>query len=272
MNKLIKGVVLAMTVSSISLSIALTAGDNIYTSQFANPVFPDVEQSTRALVKNKRLFKWYKDRQLTITFDNKGTTSFDLFINGHKIEVKDLIKESFFYVPVNDFLRDGNDNTISIQNILPAGSSLIVNLPYPTLEKGNPEDVGFSSDKLKKLDELIENDIKNGFPGASIVVIKNGKIVKASSYGYARKYQDSNTLMKDPEKATPMTMYDMASNTKMFSTNFAIMHLVSEGKINIDDPIHKYIPLYTRKDKNGQSRDDRTVKDILTHSAGYTPG
>lgn len=271
MNKLIKGVVLAMTVSSIPLSIALTAADNIYTSQFANPVFPDVEQTTRALVNNKRLFKWYKDRKLTINFDNKGTTSFDLFINGHKIEIKDLIKEPSFDVAVNDFLRDGNDNTISIQNVLPIGSSLTVNIPYPTLEKGSPEDVGFSAVKLKKLDALIENDVKNGFPGASIIIVKNGKIVKSSSYGYARKYQDSKTLMKDPEIAAPITMYDMASNTKMFSTNFAIMHLVSVGKINIDDPIYKYIPLYAGKDKNGQSRDDRTVKDILTHSAGYIP-
>jgi len=276
MNNFTKKIVHFLLIKSILTAVVLaedssqySSKEKIYISQFANPVFPDVKQSSRKLVNNKRMFKWYASQPLTINFENKGVTAFDLFINGKKIDVNGLIKEKSFDITVNHFIHDGNDNTLSIQNMIPTGASLTVNIPYPVLKKGAPEDVGFSIKKLKKVDELIEKDVTKGFPGASIVIVKNGKIVKASSYGYTRKYENSTLLMKKPERTIPITMYDMASNSKMFSTNFAIMHLVNENKININDPVHKYLPLYTGTDENGQSRDDRTIKDLLTYSAGY---
>ena len=263
---------LALSITSALLLNGSLLMAETYVSQFADPIIPDTEQSTRELVNNKRLFKWYAKRDLTINFQNKGVKSFDLYINGIKIDTSKHLKPEEFNITVQGkYLHDGSGNTLSIQNVQPIDKTLHVNLPYPTLEQGKPRDVGFSDKLLSKVDELIENDVKNGFPGASITIVKNGKIVKASSYGYAHKYENSTTLMKEPELATPETMYDMASNTKMFATNFAVMHLVDDGKININDPIHKYIPLYTGKDANGQSRDERTVKDILTHSAGYMP-
>jgi CubicO group peptidase (beta-lactamase class C family) len=57
----------------------------------------------------------------------------------------------------------------------------------------------------------------------------------------------------------------------MYATNYAIMHLVALGKIDLQAPIKTYIPNYTGCDANGQCRDDRKVIDILRHDAGYTP-
>lgn len=48
--------------------------------------------------------------------------------------------------------------------------------------------------------------------------------------------------MEQPVKATTGTLYDLASNTKMYATNFALQKLMSEGKLHPDDRIAKYIP------------------------------
>lgn len=50
--------------------------------------------------------------------------------------------------------------------------------------------------------------------------------------------------MAQPLKATTGTLYDLASNTKMYATNFALQKLMSEGKLHPDDRIAKYIPWF----------------------------
>lgn len=62
------------------------------------------------------------------------------------------------------------------------------------------------------------------------------------------------------------TLFDLASNTKIFATNFALMKLVSEGLLNINKPVQSYLPEY-----KGDGRELRTVKNLLTHTAGYPP-
>lgn len=51
-----------------------------------------------------------------------------------------------------------------------------------------PEQVGFSSEKLNKIDDYINQQIKDGFPAAAMIVVKDGKVVKESAYGYLKKY------------------------------------------------------------------------------------
>lgn len=73
-------------------------------------------------------------------------------------------------------------------------------LTYPVLTKAKtPEEAGFSSEKLKAVDRLIEQDVKAGFPGAALILIKDGKIVKKEAYGYKQKYNGLSTL-KHPKK------------------------------------------------------------------------
>jgi len=62
------------------------------------------------------------------------------------------------------------------------------------------------------------------------------------------------------------TVFDIASNSKMYSTNFALMKLVSEGKLDVNKPVNEYIREY-----KGGRRDEVRVKDILNHIAGYAP-
>lgn len=131
---------------------------------------------------------------------------------------------------------------------------------------------GFNAAKLALVDRQINQDVKDGFPGAGLLIIKNGKVIKQTVYGYSLKY-DAITLKRltNPIPLSCQTLFDLASNTKMYATNFAIMQLVSENRLDIDKPIHAYIPEYTGCDFNDECRDTRTVRDLLTHSAGYMP-
>ncbi|WP_419884098.1 penicillin binding protein PBP4B [Peribacillus sp. B-H-3] len=143
---------------------------------------------------------------------------------------------------------------------------------YPVLKKAHkPEDAGFSSSKLKEVDSLIENEIDNGFPGAVLLVIKDGKIVKNTAYGYAKKY-DRGTLLKHPKKMKTTTMFDLASNTKMYSVNFALQHLVSQGKIDLNQTVSHYVPQFKDSaDDKIKGKDTLRLIDILHHTAGFPP-
>lgn len=141
---------------------------------------------------------------------------------------------------------------------------------FPVLSKvKRPEEVGFSSEKLKQVDELIQQDVNNGFPGAVLMIIKDGKIVKNSAYGYAKKY-DGLSLLKHPQKMKTNIMFDLASNTKMYAVNFALQHLVSIGKIDLNSTVQSYFPNF--KDKSTDTikgKDSLRLIDILHHTAGF---
>ncbi|MDD3266318.1 MAG: penicillin binding protein PBP4B [Burkholderiales bacterium] len=137
--------------------------------------------------------------------------------------------------------------------------------------KGESVNPYFDMNKLSLVDKQIESDINNGFPSAELLIIKNHQIIKHSVYGYSQKYDNQNNLLKTPELASCDTLYDLASNTKMYATNYAIMHLVYLGKLDINKPVSYYIPSYTGCDKNGECRNKRTVRNLLSHTGGYMP-
>ena len=163
-----------------------------------------------------------------------------------------------------------------------------------------PEQVGFSSDKLDKIDDYINQQVKDGFPATAMIVVKDGKIVKESAYGYLKKYDTTyvngvyelaKLLPKSQwEPATVDSLFDMASNTKMYATNYAIQKLVSEGKLNLDQTINSFpgwenfkdsYVIYTGKWTLGgtgglpeakvMGKETVTVRDLLHHSGGNIP-
>jgi N-acetylmuramoyl-L-alanine amidase len=121
------------------------------------------------------------------------------------------------------------------------------------------------------IDEVIEKDIQAGFPGIALLVIRNGRILKQTAYGYKLRYNESGTSIEHPESLTLDTMFDLASLTKMYATNFALMQLVDQGRVNVNDPVERYIPQYVGCNPKNECRETRLIRDLLTHSAGYTP-
>ena len=90
-------------------------------------------------------------------------------------------------------------------------------------------------------------------PGVSLAVCRDGKIVKATGYGLA------NVELDVP--VTPETIFQTGSVGKQF-TSMAIMMLVEEGKVGLDDKLTKYIPESTTAWKGV------TVRNLLTHTSG----
>ena len=223
--------------------------------------FPQQNRSSRELVNDRAIFKSYQGRG-EIIIDNQDATSADLYINGEKLNIADPLQAyNSYQYHLNKRTKNG-DNTFKIENVYPEGASVNITIPYPVLkDETSKHKQGFT-----QVDALIKEDIKQGFPGAVLLVLKDGKIIKNSAYGYARKFADGGELLSAPVKMTTDTLFDIASNTKMFATNFALMKLVNEGKLDTSLPINHYLPTY-----RGAGRDLRTVKDILTHNAGYSP-
>ncbi|OOO96179.1 hypothetical protein AJR20_002595, partial [Shigella dysenteriae] len=112
---------------------------------------------------------------------------------------------------------------------------------YPVLTESSPEKAGFNVKRLNQMDRWISQQVDAGYPGVNLLIIKDNQIVYRKAWGAAKKY-DGSVLMEQPVKATTGTLYDLASNTKMYATNFALQKLMSEGKLHPDDRIAKYIP------------------------------
>jgi N-acetylmuramoyl-L-alanine amidase len=224
-------------------------------------VFPQQNRSNRELVNDRAIFKSYKNRGELI-IDNNDALSADIFINGEKLNItQPFIPHHRYQYSLSRRTNNGN-NTLRVENVLPEGSQLNISIPYPELTDASKT----TSANFTKVDQLIEQDVKDGFPGAVLLVVKDGKILKHRAYGYARKYADGGEPLANPIKMTTDTLFDIASNSKMFATNLALMKLVSEGKLDVSKRIAHYLPDY-----RGGGREMRLVKDILTHHAGYSP-
>jgi CubicO group peptidase (beta-lactamase class C family) len=85
-----------------------------------------------------------------------------------------------------------------------------------------------------EVDDYVEARMRSlHIPGVSLAVVRDGRIVKAQGYGVA------DLELNAP--ATKATVYEIGSNTKQF-TAAAVMMLVEEGKVGLDDAVTKYFP------------------------------
>jgi len=147
----------------------------------------------------------------------------------------------------------------------------------PAPMAGKPEDVGLSSSQLKRLEEITRQNIKDGLmPGAVMLVARRGKVAWVSVQG-----------KRAPDSDDPMTfdsIFRIYSMTKPI-TSVVLMQLVEEGKLQVYDPVAKYLPELGKMKVGAEVtvegrpalrlRDpDRlmTVQDLLRHTAGLTYG
>ncbi|CAM3057997.1 beta-lactamase [Legionella steigerwaltii] len=100
---------------------------------------------------------------------------------------------------------------------------------------------------------------KNHVPGYAYGIILDGRLVHTGSGGYI------DIAKKIP--ATSQSMFRIASMTKSF-TAMAILKLRDEGKLRLDDPVSLYIP-ELKDQKLTQDAPEITIRDLLTHSAGF---
>src|SRR5687767_14044657 len=105
-----------------------------------------------------------------------------------------------------------------------------------------------------QVDRYIETEMRNlHIPGISLAVVRDSHIIKAKGYGLANIEANS--------AATPKTVYEIGSMTKQF-TAAAVMMLVEEGKISLDDKITKYFA------DAPEWWNQITVRHLLNHTSG----
>ncbi|MEE7560798.1 serine hydrolase, partial [Xanthomonas sp. Kuri4-2] len=121
------------------------------------------------------------------------------------------------------------------------------------------------------VDRAIQAQVDAGFPGAVLAVVRDGRLVKLTAYGYAQRYDARGALAAPPPMRTD-TIFDLASNTKMYATVFALQRLVSEGRLEVDAPLARYLPEFAAADDDPAMRARKArvrVADLLRHAAGF---
>src|SRR3954471_20602734 len=125
-----------------------------------------------------------------------------------------------------------------------------------------PTSVGMSSERLAKIDHVVERGIKaGGYPGAAVVVGRRGAAVMEKGFGKLSWGTSSAPVTAE------RTIYDLASLTKVVGTTTALMVLYDQGKIALDDPVSKYVPTFS-----GGEKDLVTLRMLLEHRSGLPAG
>ncbi len=108
-------------------------------------------------------------------------------------------------------------------------------------------------DLAAEFDKVLAEHFKPNEPGATALVSKNGKVIYKKSIGLAKL--ESNTPMKADH------IFRIGSLTKQF-TAVAILQLMEQGKLNLQDEITRFIPDYPTQGAK------ITIEHLLTHSSG----
>jgi serine-type D-Ala-D-Ala carboxypeptidase len=116
---------------------------------------------------------------------------------------------------------------------------------------------------LATADSLVAAAIEHTIPGAVLVVAQNGKLLHERAFGWAQLNDFEGRRLVAPRPMHSSTLFDLASVTKVMATTMAVMMLASDGRIDVDAPVYRYLP-----DFRGLHLDSITVRHLLTHSAG----
>ena len=126
-----------------------------------------------------------------------------------------------------------------------------------------PESAGMSADRLSRIDEVMARAITaGGFPGASVVVGRDGRVVWQRGYG-------SLDWGAGPRVDPARTLFDLASLTKVVATTSAVMLLVDRGRLSLDAPVARYLPEFG---DGPPERREVTIRQLLTHRSGLPAG
>jgi CubicO group peptidase (beta-lactamase class C family) len=156
--------------------------------------------------------------------------------------------------------------------------SVPVAVSAQSLQPVKPEEVGLSSQRLAKIAEVFNQEIKDQkIPGAVIMIARKGKVAYHEAFG-AQDKSAERTMAKD-------SIFRIYSMTKALASVGAMI-LVEDGKVQLTDPVAKFLPEFKnaqvstpRSDGMGQLTyglvpADRqpTIQDLLRHTAGLAYG
>ena len=132
---------------------------------------------------------------------------------------------------------------------------------------------GFAPERLARIDRFLQQAVdSNRIAGAVGLVIRDGVVVYERAVGWSDREQN--------RRMTTDAIFRVASQTKAI-TSTAVLMLVEEGRIALDDPVSRFIPAYAATSVADRADSGRTVaparrlitiRDLLTHTAGISYG
>jgi len=128
-----------------------------------------------------------------------------------------------------------------------------------------PSDFQMDEIKLAQIDSIaLEGIQEQAFPGCQIIVLKEGRPIYNKVFG-TRTYdgKDVGSTSGNPIPVRATDIYDLASLTKTSATLLAVMKLYDEQRINLSDPLSKYLPYLKGTNKQGL-----TLRSLLLHESG----
>ena len=149
-------------------------------------------------------------------------------------------------------------------------------LATPALSQGlphaQPQAVGMSAERLARIHPILQKEVDaQRMPGAVVMIARKGKLVYADAVGF-----------QDKAANKPMTkdaIFEIFSMTKPL-TSVGAMMLVEEGRIQLADPVSKFLPALGKMevlvtDKDGKTarepaKNQITIQDLLRHTSGLT--
>ncbi len=156
------------------------------------------------------------------------------------------------------------------------GAHADVRLPLPQVAA---DQAGMSPKKLERIREVLKEEVDKGnLPGTVVMVARKGKIVYADAFG-----------MQDADAKKPMSVdsvFRIYSMTKPL-VSVAAMMLVEDGKMQLTDPVSKFLPSFKGQQVSVARADgqfarityvtvpadrEATVQDLLRHTAGLAYG
>lgn len=122
-----------------------------------------------------------------------------------------------------------------------------------------PERVGVDSEKLNKIESVVQRAIKGKMtPGIQLLVARKGKVIYNKSFGKHTYDGKENVAWDD--------IYDVASLTKILATLPLVMEMEEEGVISLDSELRELLPEY-----KGSNKAHITIKQMLSHYARLRP-
>jgi CubicO group peptidase (beta-lactamase class C family) len=139
---------------------------------------------------------------------------------------------------------------------------------------------GFSTERLARIDSTLQRYVDDGrIAGAVGLIMRDGKVVYQKAIGWSDR--------ENNKRMTTDAIFRIASQSKAITSVAALM-LVEEGKINLGDPVSRWIPAFAkttvavRRDSTKPASDSNrvivparrqiTIRDLMTHTSGMSYG
>lgn len=148
---------------------------------------------------------------------------------------------------------------VSVGSYFPVQTGLRIS-ENTKMHYSTPQEMGLGENAFDEIDKIAQEGIsKRAYPGAQILVAKDGHVVYNKNFGY-HTYEDGNPVESSD-------IYDLASITKIAATTISLMKLDDEGVFDLDIPVGHYLDyIPTNSPYAGL-----TSRQMLAHMAGLKP-